>query len=180
MRTCAEAALPKPRPPFENASWRPVSAKMTAMPGRPAAAMPIWAASSWNAFAPSMPPGTRSWNRPCAPWASPPALTPVCCVWLAPSPTWRARTLLFPPMWPRPSPCVCWIARSSGKDWCEGEAPLLWTKGAASPSRSPPTPKNFIRACPLAVEEKVAQATELAGLLPVLQSLPLKSAVPKP
>ena len=28
---------------------------------------------------------------------------------------------------------------------CEGKAPLLWTKGAASPSRSPSTPKNFIR-----------------------------------
>lgn len=47
-------------------------------------------------------------------------------------------------MWPRPSPCACWIARSrGGEDLCEGKAPLLWTKGAASPS----TPKNFIRAC---------------------------------
>ena len=116
----------KTRPPSENASWRPVSTKMTAMPVQPAVAMPIWAVSCWNATAPSMPPGTRSWSRPCAPWASPPAPTPGCCVWPVPSPTWRARTPSLPPMWPRPSPCACWIARSSGKDWCEGEAPLLW------------------------------------------------------
>lgn len=115
MRTCAGAALPKTRPPSENASWRPVSAKMTAMPVQPAVAMPIWAVSCWSATAPSMPPGTRSWSRPCAPWASPPAPTPGCCVWPVPSPTWRARTPSLPPMWPRPSPCACWIARSRRK-----------------------------------------------------------------